>query len=161
MESCKLTFRPASRAAFTLLELTVVMAVLGLVAVAASSMLGSKDIVDSLQARQQAQVLATALRSARTTAIAAGASVRVQAIFDRRNVVGFRTVWDASPSQVLQAEHIFPDALQIRWSDAAIVFAPTGMSVRPLTATITGSQSSWTLDVPSGSGQVSMTRTAP
>jgi prepilin-type N-terminal cleavage/methylation domain-containing protein len=143
-----------SRPAFTLLELTVVMAVLGVVAIAATSMLGSRNIVGSLAARQQAELLASTLRTARTSAIAGQQPITVALHRDAQLGLGYRTALASDPNILLQPIHYFPEGLVVGWSSPAIIFQPYGMSDRSLSVTITGSAATWNLDVRSASGQV-------
>jgi prepilin-type N-terminal cleavage/methylation domain-containing protein len=145
-----------SRSAFTLLELTVVMAVLGVVAVAASSMLGSHTIVGTLAARQQAELLASTLRTARSSAIAGQQPVSVAVHRDARLGIGYRTALASDPNGLLQPVHYLPEGVIVEWSSPEIVFQPYGMSDRSLSVSITGSASIWVLDVRSASGQVTL-----
>jgi prepilin-type N-terminal cleavage/methylation domain-containing protein len=140
--------------AFTLLELTVVMAVLGLIAVAATTMLGSKPVVDSLKAKQEAQLLAGALRTARTTAIANGAAVRIGSIQGMRGVVGYRLTFDSMPNVLLQPDYHFPEPLECRWSAPNLVFFSTGMTDQSLAIEIGTPATLWQVEVLSASGQV-------
>ncbi len=142
--------------AFTLLELAVVMAVLGVVAVAASSMLGSRSVVASLQAREDAQILASALRTARNSAIANGSNVRVTAIQSGGQTLGFQTTTDSSPALKLQPDHYFADSLKVSWSTGGIVFLPAGMTDRSLSVSVSSASVTWILDVRSASGQVTV-----
>lgn len=145
------------RLGFTLLELTVVLAVLGVVGIVATSMLHGSRVIQSLEARQEAQHLGAALRSARAGAIAEATPVRLQVLREGRSVVGFQTLADRTG--VLQPQHRFGPRQDVEWSSPEIVFMPTGMSDRSLTVTITGENSTWVVEVLSASGQVSITRT--
>lgn len=146
-----------SRAAFTLLELAVVMAVLSVVAVAATSMLGGRESVSSLQARQEAELLASAIRTAHTVAIAEGTNVRLQAIPSGRQIVGFRLVADGLGP--IQADHDFPNEVSTTWSANELLFTPTGTSNQLLQVGVSGSRATWTAAQTSVTGQTSVTRT--
>lgn len=145
------------RAAFTLLELAVVMAVLSVVAVAATSMLGSRESVSSLQSRQEAELLASAIRTAHTVAIAEGTNVRLQAIPNGRQIVGFRLVADGIG--VIQADHAFPSEVSCTWSANELTFGPTGTSTQLLQVGISGARATWTATQTSATGQTLVTRT--
>ena len=145
------------RAAFTLLELAVVMAVLSVVAVAATSMLGSRESVSSLQSRQEAELLASAIRTARTVAIAEGTNVRLQALPRGAQIVGFRLVADASG--LVQADHTFPTEISTTWSANELLFTPMGTSTQLLQVDVSGSRATWTATQTSATGQTSVTRT--
>jgi len=147
-----------SRSAFTLLELTVVMAVLGVVAVAASSMLSSHTIAGTLAARQQAELLASTLRLARSSAIAGQQPVSVAVHRDARLGIGYRTALASDPNLLLQPIHYLPEGVTVEWSSPAIVFQPYGMSDRSLSVSIRGSRSTWILDVHSAAGQVFLSK---
>jgi len=144
------------RPAFSLLELAVVMAVLGVIAVAATSMRGSTQVVASLEARQEAQHLAAAFRTARATAIARTTNVHIQAVRSGRTIAGFQTL--VNGTQVIQPEHRFGNSTQVSWSSPEIVFLPTGMTDRSLTISIVGQRATWQVQVLSASGQVSVVR---
>ncbi len=144
------------RLGYTLMELTVVMALLGLIAVAATSMLGSSRVTSSLLAQQEARHLQSALRTARATAISNSTGVQLQAVVQGSSVRGFRTT--SSVGQILQPEHSFPEQLQVRWSAPAVVFDPTGMSSVALQAEIESESALWELVLFPGSGQTTLTR---
>jgi type II secretion system protein H len=140
--------RPA--AGFTLMELVVVIALLGVLAVAATPMLNGRRVVSTLDGKQTAELLVSNLRMARTTAIMNGAPVYL--ITDRE---GFG-VLDAN-GQPLQPRHLYAPDLQVTWSVSTIAFQPTGMSDLSLQVRIANAIRQWSINVLSASGQVSMT----
>lgn len=144
------------RSAFTLMELMVVMSVLGVIAVAASSMLGSASVVSSLAAKQESQHMVAAMRAARATAIANGSKVLVQCVAEGRDIVGFQLIDGATG--VLQPVHRFGEHVQSQWSDKEIVFLPTGMADKSLKISFEAESSAWVATVLSASGQVDLVR---
>lgn len=143
---------------FTLLELTVVMAVLGVVALAASSMLSSSRVLTGLNARQAAEELSASLRTARATAISSQQPISVWLAVDPQLGTGYHLTLASDPNVVLQPVRYFPPQVVVQWSSPAITFQPTGMSDRSLTATVVSPGSSWLLDIRSASGQVTLTK---
>jgi prepilin-type N-terminal cleavage/methylation domain-containing protein len=144
-----------TRLAFTLIEITVVLAVLGAIAVAATSMLAGARVTQSLQARNEADVLANAFRMARATAITNNVTVRVEAIVNRQ-VVGFRV---SEPyGQLAMPETIYPTPIICLWSAGFVDFLPTGTTDKSLQVSFAGDNSDWVLDLLSGSGQVTMSQ---
>ncbi len=151
-------FRHTLQRAFTLLELTVVMAVFGFVAIVGSTLLNSQGVVGGLQAREDAQIIATACRMARNTAIANGTNVRIDTIQSGRRTLGFQLTTDTSPVSKLQPDYYFADSLDVQWSAPSVVFFPTGMTDRSLSIAVTSETSAWILDVRSASGQVTLSK---
>lgn len=141
--------------AFTLIELTVVLAVLGAIAVAATSMLGGARVTQSLQARNEADVLANTFRMARATAITNNTPVRVEAIVNRQ-VIGFRVV--DTLGHLAMPETLYTNPIACTWSDNFVDFLPTGMTDKSLQVSFVGDSSDWNIDLLSGSGQVVMTQ---
>ncbi len=147
---------PARQSGFTLIELAVVMAVLGAIAIAATSMFGSSGAVESLRAREEAHVFSQALRTARSTAIASGANMRIEAIFDDGRIAGFRTISEASPKELAQPDHYFAGSLKTDWSTKEITFFPSGMADNSLEVVLASELSTWILEMRSASGQVTV-----
>lgn len=145
------------RRAFTLIELAVVMAVLGVVALAASSMLGARTVVGALNARQEAEVLSATLRTARATAIASQMPIRVAAFRDSLGT-GYTITPENNSALLLQPIQYLPPALDVTWSAASVVFYPTGMCDNSLSVTLSHEVTQWVLDVRSASGQVTLTK---
>lgn len=146
----------ATHRAYTLLELTVVLALLGVVAIAASSLTNSSRIVGTVHGAEEARHLVAALRDARTQAVMRTTQVRLRAIHQGADVIGFATESDSSGT--LQPDYYFPERLQIRWNASEIVFSPTGMSDVSLAVEIESEDSEWTVTVFSASGQTTMQR---
>jgi Tfp pilus assembly protein FimT len=132
------------------MELMVVMSLIGLIAVVSTSMLIGPNVVQSLAAREEAELFKTTLRLARTTAITNGSEVRIESL----NQGGYR-VTDANGS-LLQPEHRFAANSRVRWSDNSIAFQPSGMSDHSLSVVFMAAVRTWQVDVLSGSGQVLM-----
>ena len=150
MSGPQLLSEPQSRQAdgFTLIELVVVIALLGVVAAVASPMLNSRRVVSTVDSGQTAELLVSTLRMARTTAILNGSPVYVIA-----DSTGFG-VWDAT-GQVLQPKHWYAPGVQAAWTSSTVAFQPTGMSNVSLQVRFTNAIREWRVEVLSGSGQVS------
>jgi Tfp pilus assembly protein FimT len=121
-------------------------------------MLGSHTIAGTLAARQQAELLASTMRLARSSAIAAQQPVSVAVHRDARLGIGYRTALASDPNALLQPVHYLPEGINVEWSSPAIVFQPYGMSDHSLTVSISGSTSTWSLNVLSASGQVFLSK---
>ncbi len=130
------------------MELVVVMSLLGLIAVVSTSMLVGPNVIQSMAAREEAELLKTTFRLARTTAITNGSEIRCTALSQG----GYR-VTDAR-GELLQPEHVFASESVSKWSDDSLVFLPSGMSDRSLSVVFVDATRSWQVDVLSGSGQV-------
>ncbi len=137
------------RRAFTLLELTVVMAVLGGIAVAAATMMNGRQVVSTVTSKQTAELLVATLRMARTTAILHGAPVQVVS-----DDTGF-CIYD-SAGQLLYPKHLYAPELQVSWSSSNLAFQPTGMTDHSLQISLVNDVKQWRIDVLSASGQVSL-----
>ncbi|MEZ6136911.1 MAG: GspH/FimT family pseudopilin [Pirellulaceae bacterium] len=144
--------------AFTLVELVVVLALLGVVAVASTSMLGGARVVGSVRAGQESQVLMQTLRMARATAISSFVSVQVETIVEGRTVVGYR-VLDPT-GQLVGREYRFEPSVATNWSTSAVTFMPTGATNTSLTVSFRGDSADWVVDLLSASGQVSARKVA-
>ncbi len=150
--------RKRSEQGFTLIELAVVLAVLGVVAVAATSMKSGARVVASIKSEQEARLLSQAFRTARITAIATSQPVRLRVIRDQREFIGFQTLSDVGRQDPLQPDHFFAGSLSVRWSESDVVFYSTGMTDRSATVSIQGEDSSWRVDLVQASGQAIVTK---
>jgi type II secretion system protein H len=149
-----------SRSAFTLLELMVVLAVMGAIAASVTAF-DARRVVVSMESRQQAQVLVSALRLARTTAIASGRSVRLTKLsrsVQHASYDGFGLAFDDTPDIPLQPDIFFPSSVKVGWSAAKLVFSPAGMSDRSLQIEVAGGNTHWLVEVLSASGQITSSK---
>ena len=144
---------------FTLLELTVVMAVLGAIALAATSMLGGRRVVGAIEARQEAQKLAETLRVARNLAITTGDTIAVTSVRSGRLVTGYRVLPASGVVELVQPETRTSPRVQMRWSTPTVSFQPTGATDRPLQVRLAGEATTWTVDLLAASGQVTVSHT--
>ena len=133
---------------FTLMELMVVMALLGLIAVVSSSLLYGPKVIDSMSARQSAELFKTSLRLARTTAVAYGHSIRFVSLKD-----GGYAMLDGN-GDLLQPEQRFAPGQAVEWSESSVEFFPSGMTDHSLSVLFSSGDRAWQVDVLSGSGQV-------
>ena len=142
------------RSAFTLVELAVVMAVIGGIAVVAVSMTGNRQVLDSLAARQQAAEVASTLRFARTAAVANNSDVQIEAMRSGRRISGLRVITGATPIELVGPLQEFPETLDVQWSVNQITFHPSGMADRSLQIEFSDAKATWRVQVLAGSGQV-------
>ena len=144
---------------FTLMELTVVMAVLGAIALAATSMLGGRRVVGAIEARQEAQKLAATFRVARNMAVTTGDTIEVAAVRSGRVVTGYRVIPVSRVTELAQPLTRTSPRVQVRWSAPAVRFQPTGTTDRPLQVRLAGEATTWTVDLLAASGQVTISQT--
>ncbi|MCA9134598.1 MAG: GspH/FimT family pseudopilin [Planctomycetales bacterium] len=150
------------RPAFSLLEVLAGLTLLAFLSMAATGFQGRR-MASSLHARQEAMQLNTALRAARTTAVASGQAVRVERVEQVRQgekCSGYRTVFDAQPTTLLQPDHFFPAStrLNVDWSKQQIVFLPTGSTTQSLTVALHDGESGWAVEVLSALGRATSYR---
>ncbi len=145
-----------SRSAFTLLELVVVLSVLGVLAAAVASFSPSPYLAQRLGAKQETQYLLSALRAARSTAIATAQPVEMDWIQGKENILLSTHVSGYSSDRQPPA-HFFPSYLKMDWSSSRLTFQPDGSSDRSLTMVVAGPVGPhYVLDVLSASGQVNL-----
>ena len=150
--------RKQIRQGFTLIELTVVMAVLGVIAVAATSVFSGRRVIASVSAKQEAELLATTLRMARLQAVASGVPQRLMVQMNGRSAIGYHT----ASADLVAASRLFPNAMESRWSSQVVDFLPDGTANPSLTVALSAEAGNeWTVELFSASGQVLITKTSP
>lgn len=144
------------RSAFTLVELLVVMAVAGAIAVAASCMLGGRNVTTALAAREEAQHFVTAVRMARTNAISTGQPMVIRSVVERKGIVGFQV--NGRGYELVNPVHRFSDSLDVAWSAQEVTLLPSGMAIPSLNVTFKSSRSKWQVVVVGATGQAIVSR---
>ncbi len=150
------TMQRRTRPAFTLLELVVVLAVLGVMAAAVGSLRPAPQLAQRLSVKQETQFMLCALRAARATAIATAQPVELN-LSQGKESTTLSTRVAAYPSDRQPPAHSFPSFLKAAWSTSRVAFQPDGSSDQSLVIVLAGPDGpSYVLEVLSASGQVTM-----
>ncbi len=146
----------SKQAGFTLIEVLCVLAVIGVMAVAIGSMRTSPEMVERLRVKQEAQYVSSALRAARTTAIANGLPVRMD-WYQSGSETGFTTYVEGATKESQPPYHRFPAGLKSEWSSRGVIFQPDGSTDTSLSIVLASSTSAGLIELRSASGQVNVT----
>ncbi len=146
----------ADRRAFTLIELICVLVVLGVMGAAIGSMRMNPNLLQRQRVKQEAEYVSAALRSARTTAIANGARVRVDS-YQNRALAGFATTVEGADKDHQPPTHDFPPGLKSEWSSRSVTFGPDGSTDTSLSIVLACPDATSVLQLLSASGQVTVT----
>lgn len=140
--------------AFSLLELMLALAVMGMIAAVGVSFAGGHTGLANTTAKLEAYELSRTLRMARSHAISHVTTVGVQSIRRGRRIEAYQV---AIPSLV-DGVHEFDEKVSVTWSVPNVSVFPNGALDQSLEALITGDDSVWQVLVPSGTGQPFVTQ---
>lgn len=144
------------RHAFTLIELICVLVVLGVMAAAIGSMRMSPKLLERQRVKQEAEYVSAALRSARTTAIATGARVRLD-WYQNGDLAGFATRVEGADKDHQPPQHDFPSGMKSEWSSRSVTFGPDGSTDTSLSIVLARPDATSVIELLSASGQVTVT----
>ncbi len=144
------------RSAFTLIELICVLVVLGVMGAAIGSMRMSPKLLERQRVKQEVEYVSGALRSARTTAIANGAHVRLDSYQDGA-LTGFVTTVEGAAKDHQPPKHDFPPGLKTEWSSRSVTFGPDGSADTSLSIVLARPDATSVIQLFSASGQVTVT----
>ncbi len=141
---------------FSLIELICVLVVIGVMATAVGSMRTSPKLVERLRVKQEAEYVGSALRSARTTAIASGQPVRLD-WYQSGSQTGFATYVAGATKAMQPPNHTFPQGVKSEWSNRSVTFQPDGSTDRSLAILLASPDAMGVIELLSASGQVLVT----
>ena len=153
--------RGSSRRALSLLELTVVVAILGLLALAAATRFGSSTIATG-SAEGFARKLSLALVHARRSTISTGDNHYLQLATSGGNVTSFSLYRRAGSGdeQVDQTRVVAPDVV-VTSSATTLEFDFEGSALAGYSVSVAGPDRSWNVAVVALTGAVRVTETTP